>query len=223
MSEDNKMVSAGDGTSDVGGTGGTGGLHSISLGKSRRTFGRNNVISEGDTRTYGEAKWYVAHTYSGYENKVTTDLEKAIVNQNLGNMIQQVKVPTETIIELKDGKEKEVEKKIFPGYVFVKMILNDASWYIVRNVRGCTGFAGTSTKPIPLTNEEVEKLGIEVKTIKLSYEVGESVKITQGPLKNMVGRVSDINTEDKVVTVVVSMFGRETLVEMGLNQIEPVS
>lgn len=223
MSEDNKVVPTEDGSSKVENIANMGGLRGIPVGNSRRTFGRNNVISEKDNRPHGEAKWYVAHTYSGYENKVATDLEKAIVNQNLGDMIQQVKVPTETVVELKDGEEREIEKKIFPGYVFVKMVLNDASWYIVRNVRGCTGFAGTSTKPIPLTDKEVEKLGIEVKTIKLSYDVGESVRIMQGPLQNMVGRVSDINTKDKLVTVVVSMFGRETPVELGLNQIEPIN
>lgn len=168
-----------------------------------------------------EAKWYVVHTYSGYENKVASNLEKAIENQNLGEMIKEVKVPTEKVIEIKDGKEREVERKIFPGYVLVKMVLNDRSWYIVRNVRGCTGFVGPSTKPIPLTEEEVKKLGVEVKTIKLSYNIGESVKITDGPLKNMVGTVTKIDTENKTVEVTVSMFGRETPAELELGQIEP--
>jgi len=168
-----------------------------------------------------EAKWYVVHTYSGYENKVASNLEKAIENQNLGNMIREVKVPTEKVIEIKDGKEREVERKIFPGYVLVKMVLNDRSWYIVRNVRGCTGFVGPSTKPIPLTEEEVKKLGVEVKTVKLSYKVGESVKIIDGPLKNMVGTVTKIDTENKTVEVTVSMFGRETPAELELGQIEP--
>lgn len=168
-----------------------------------------------------EAKWYVVHTYSGYENKVASNLEKAIENQNLGEMIREVKVPTETVVEIKDGKEREVERKIFPGYVLVKMVLNDRSWYIVRNVRGCTGFVGPSTKPIPLTEEEVKKLGVEVKTVKLSYKVGESVKIIDGPLKNMVGTVTKIDTENKLVEVTVSMFGRETPAELELGQIEP--
>ena len=168
-----------------------------------------------------EAKWYVVHTYSGYENKVASNLEKAIENQNLSNMIQDVKVPTEKVTEIKDGKEHEVEKKIFPGYVLVKMVLNDKSWYIVRNVRGCTGFVGPSTKPIPLTEEEVAKLGVEVKTIKLSYKIGESVKIIDGPLKNMVGTVREIDKKNKTVQVVVSMFGRETPAELELSQIEP--
>ncbi len=168
-----------------------------------------------------EAKWYVVHTYSGYENKVASNLEKAIENQNLGDMIREVKVPTEKVIEIKDGKEREVERKIFPGYVLVKMVLNDRSWYIVRNVRGCTGFVGPSTKPIPLTEEEVKKLGVEVKTVKLSYKVGESVKVIDGPLKNMIGTVTKIDTKNKTVEVTVSMFGRETPAELELGQIEP--
>ena len=168
-----------------------------------------------------EAKWYVVHTYSGYENKVASNLEKAIENQNLGEMIREVKVPTEKVVEIKDGKEREVERKIFPGYVLVKMVLNDRSWYIVRNVRGCTGFVGPSTKPIPLTEGEVKKLGVEVKTVKLSYKVGESVKIIDGPLANMVGTVTKIDTKNKTVEVTVSMFGRETPAELELGQIEP--
>ncbi len=168
-----------------------------------------------------EAKWYVVHTYSGYENKVASNLEKAIENQNLGDMIREVRVPTEKVIEIKDGKEREVERKIFPGYVLVKMVLNDRSWYIVRNVRGCTGFVGPSTKPIPLTEEEVKKLGVEVKTVKLSYKVGESVKVIDGPLKNMIGTVTKIDTKNKTVEVTVSMFGRETPAELELGQIEP--
>lgn len=168
-----------------------------------------------------EAKWYVVHTYSGYENKVASNLEKAIENQNLSDMIKDVKVPIEKVTEIKDGKEREVERKIFPGYVLVKMVLNDRSWYIVRNVRGCTGFVGPSTKPIPLTEEEVRKLGVEVKTVKLSYKIGESVKIIDGPLANMVGKVTKIDTENKTVEVTVSMFGRETPAELELGQIEP--
>ena len=123
-----------------------------------------------------EAKWYVVHTYSGYENKVASNLEKTIENRGIRDLIQEVKVPTETVTEIKDNKEREVERKIFPGYVLVKMVLTDTSWYIVRNIRGCTGFVGPSTKPIPLTAEEVKKLGFEIKSIKLSYKVGESVK-----------------------------------------------
>ena len=169
-----------------------------------------------------EAKWYVIHTYSGYENKVASNLEKTIENQGMRELIQEVRVPTETVVEIKDNKEREVERKIFPGYVIVKMVMNDDSWYIVRNIRGCTGFVGTSAKPIPLTNEEVKKLGVERKTLKLSYKKGESVRIVDGPLTNFVGVVENIDEKNKTVTVTVSMFGRETPAELDLGQIEPV-
>lgn len=168
-----------------------------------------------------EAKWYVVHTYSGYENKVASNLEKTIANHNMKNMIQEVKIPTEIVTEIKDGKEHQTEKKIFPGYVLVKMILNNESWYMVRNIRGCTGFVGSSTKPIPLSPEEVKKLGVEVKSVKLSYKIGESVKIIDGPLANLIGKVESIDTKNKTVVVTVSMFGRETPTELNLGQIEP--
>ena len=169
-----------------------------------------------------EARWYVVHTYSGYENKVLSNLKKTIENRGIQQLIQEVKVPVETVLEIKDGKEREVERKIFPGYVLVKMILNDYSWYIVRNIRGCAGFVGSSTKPIPLTSEEVKKLGVDNRSIQLSYSVGESVRITEGSLADMVGKVSEIDTENKLARVIVSMFGRETPVELPLSQLEPV-
>lgn len=169
-----------------------------------------------------EAKWYVVHTYSGYENKVASNLEKTIENRNIRDMIQEVKVPTEKVTEIKDGKERLLERKVFPGYVLVKMVLNDESWYIVRNIRGCTGFVGPSTKPIPLTAEEVKKLGVEVKSVKLSYDIGETVKIIDGPLANLTGKVESIDTNNRIVKLTVSMFGRETPAEANLDQIEPV-
>ncbi len=169
-----------------------------------------------------EAKWYVIHTYSGYENKVASNLKKTIENHKMKDMIQEVIVPTETVTEIKDNKERQVERNVFPGYVLVKMILDDDSWYVVRNIRGCTGFVGASAKPLPLSPEEVKKLGVERKTVKLSYKLGESVRITEGPLANMVGVVKKIDTENKLVNVTVSMFGRETPVELQLGQIEPV-
>ncbi len=168
-----------------------------------------------------KAKWYVVHTYSGYENKVASTLEKTIENRGIRHMIQEVKVPTESVTEIKDGKQRQVEKKIFPGYVLVKMVLSDESWYIVRNIRGCTGFVGASTKPVPLTEQEVAKLGVEVKSVKLDYNIGEVVRIIDGPLTNLNGRVEYIDAENNVVKVIVSMFGRETLAELKLNQIEP--
>lgn len=169
-----------------------------------------------------EAKWYVVHTYSGYENKVASNLEKAIENSNLNNMIQNVKIPTEEVTEIKDGKERKIERKVFPGYVFIKMILNDRSWHIVRNIRGCTGFVGSSTEPTPLTEAEAKSLGVELKTIKLSYKVGDLVKITEGSLQNVTGRITEINTKEKTAKVLISMFGRETPTEVSLSQIEPL-
>ncbi len=169
-----------------------------------------------------EAKWYVVHTYSGYENKVASNLRKTIENRGIEDLIQDIKIPTETVLEIKDNKEREVERKIFPGYVLVKMILNDYSWYIVRNIRGCAGFVGSSTKPIPLTQEEVKKLGVEKRSVSLNYSVGESVRITEGALTNMVGKVVEIDTQQKIAKIVVSMFGRETPAEVPLSQLEPV-
>ena len=130
-----------------------------------------------------EAKWYVVHTYSGYENKVATNIEKAVENRGMHELIQEVKVPTETVTEIKDNKKREVERKIFPGYVLIKMIITDESWYIVRNTRGCTGFVGPSSKPIPLTEKEVAALGVEKRQIEVNYGVGDTIRITDGPME----------------------------------------
>lgn len=165
-----------------------------------------------------EARWYVVHTYSGYENKVASNLQKTVDNRQLHDLIEQVLVPTETVTEIKDEKKREVERKIFPGYVLVKMILTDESWYVVRNIRGCTGFVGPSSKPIPLTDEEVARLGVEKKEIEVSYGVGDSVQIIDGPLEGFVGIVEEIDKEKDRVRVTVSMFGRETPVELELHQ-----
>ncbi|MCI1966233.1 MAG: transcription termination/antitermination protein NusG [Oscillospiraceae bacterium] len=164
------------------------------------------------------ARWYVVHTYSGYENKVASNLEKTVENRQLHDLIQQILVPTETVTEIKDDKKRDVERKIFPGYVLVKMILTDESWYVVRNIRGCTGFVGPSSKPIPLTDEEVARLGVEKKEIEVSYDVGDSVQIIDGPLEGFVGVVEEVDKEKNRVRVTVSMFGRETPVELELNQ-----
>lgn len=170
-----------------------------------------------------EAKWYVVHTYSGYENKVASNLEKTVENRNLQDVIQEVKVPTEMVTEIRDnGVSKEVERKIYPGYVFIKMVYTDETWYVVRNIRGCTGFVGPSSKPVPLSDEEVVKMGVETRSVEISYEVGSSVRIIDGPLEDFVGIVEEIDTEKNFVRVVVSMFGRETPVDLELNQAEPV-
>lgn len=167
-----------------------------------------------------EAKWYIVHTYSGYENKVASNLEKTVENRGLKDLIQEVYVPTETVTEIKDSKKREVERKIFPSYVIVKMVLTDESWYIVRNIRGCTGFVGPSSKPIPLTKEEVARLGIEKKNVEVSYNVGDTVIITDGPLEESVGTVLELDTENNFVRVEISMFGRKTPVELELDQVE---
>ena len=169
-----------------------------------------------------EAKWYVVHTYSGYENKVASNLETTVENRNLGHLIQEIRVPTEKVTEIKDNKSREVERKVFPGYVIVKMIMNDDSWYIVRNIRGCTGFVGPSSKPVPLTDEEVERLGVEIKNVEVDYNVGDSVRIIDGPFDDSVGIVDELNKEKNSVRVIIHMFGRETPVELELHQVEPV-
>lgn len=169
-----------------------------------------------------ESRWYVVHTYSGYENKVASNLETTVENRQLHDLIQEIRVPTETVTEVKDGKQREVERKIFPGYVLVKMVMTDESWYIVRNIRGCTGFVGPSSKPIPLTDAEVARLGVESREVEVSYTVGDSVQIIDGPMEGFVGTVEKLDVEKNSVRVMVSMFGRETPVELELNQVETV-
>ena len=170
-----------------------------------------------------EAKWYVVHTYSRYENKVASNLEKTVENRQLQDLIQEIRVPTEKVTEITEsGKRKEVERKIFPGYVIVKMVMTDESWYAVRNIRGCTGFVGPSSKPIPLTEDEVARLGIEQRDIQVSYKVGDSVNIVDGPLEGFVGTVEEMDVEKNRIRVTVSMFGRETPVELELDQAELV-
>ena len=170
-----------------------------------------------------EAKWYVVHTYSGYENKVASNLEKTVENHQLQDLIHEIRVPTEKVLEVgSNGKTKEVVRKIFPGYVIIKMILTHESWYAVRDIRGCTGFVGPSSKPIPLTAEEVERLGVETRNVEVSYKVGDSVQITDGPLEGFIGTVDEIDIDKNRIRVTVSMFGRETPVDLELDQAEPV-
>lgn len=167
-----------------------------------------------------EAMWYVVHTYSGYENKVASNLETTVKNRNLGHLIQEIRVPTEKVTEIKDNKSHEVERKIFPGYVFVKMVMDDDAWYAVRNIRGCTGFVGPESKPEPLSENEVLSLGIETKSVEVTYKVGDIVRITESPFLNYEGTVQEIDLEKNSVRVTVSMFGRETPVELELDQVE---
>ena len=167
-----------------------------------------------------QARWYVVHTYSGYENKVAGSIENAVENRKLHDLICEVRVPSETVTEIKDNQKREVERKIFPGYVLVKMVMSDESWYVVRNTRGCTGFVGPGGKPIPLTEQEVAALGVEKHEIEINYAVGDTVKIIDGPLENFTGNVEEIDLDKNKVRVVVSMFGRETPVELELDQAE---
>ena len=170
-----------------------------------------------------QGRWYVVHTYSGYENKVATNLETIVENRRLHELIQDVKVPVEMVPEIKDGKERMVERKLFPGYVLVKMVMTDDSWYIVRNCRGVTGFVGPSSKPEPLSEAEVEKLGMTAQAeATVDYAVGDNVEITAGPLEGFVGVVESIDLQKQKVKVKVSMFGRETPAELELNQAKPL-
>ena len=167
------------------------------------------------------AKWYVVHTYSGYENKVATNLEKTIRNRRLQDYILDLKVPTETVTEIKDNKKREVERKVFPGYVLVKMIITGDTWYVIRNTRGVTGFVGPGSEPVPLTDEEVRSMGVEsTKQVEVNYGVGDSVRVTSGPLEDFIGVVDELDVPNNRVCVTLSMFGRETPVELELEQVE---
>ena len=169
-----------------------------------------------------EPRWYVVHTYSGYENKVKTDLEKTIKNRELEDFFFDIVVPMEEQIEIKDGKRKTNLKKVFPGYVLVKMIVTEESWYIVRNTRGVTGFVGSGTDPIPLTNEEIRNMGFEMTVVNVDYDVNDTVRVVNGPLASFIGTVQEINKEKNKVKVLVSMFGRETPVELEFSQVEKI-
>ena len=168
------------------------------------------------------ARWYVVHTYSGYENKVKVNLEKTIENRNLQELILNVEVPMEEQVELKDGKRKVTQKKIFPGYVLLKMFMTDDSWYVVRNTRGVTGFVGPGSKPVPLTDDEVNNMGIVEKVVNIDITVGENIKVVSGPLENFVALVKEINLEKHKIKALVNMFGRETLAELDFNQVEKI-
>ena len=167
------------------------------------------------------ARWYVAHTYSGYENKVKMNLEKIIENRGLGHLIFDIRIPTETIVESDGGTEKEVESKIFPSYVLIKMIMSDESWHVVRNIRGVTGFVGPEGKPVPLTDAEIASLGLMKHLEEVDYAVGDQVKIVSGPLEGFTGVVESIDIPSNKVNLTISMFGRETPAELELDQVEP--
>ena len=166
------------------------------------------------------ANWYVVHTYSGYENTVKATIEKYVENRGMQDLIHEISIPLETVTEITDNGPKVVERKVFPGYVLVKMVMTDDSWYVVRNTRGCTGFVGPNGKPIPLTEEEVAALGVEKREVEVNYDVGDMVRIIDGPLENFSGHVDEVDREKNKVRVTISMFGRETPVELKLDQAE---
>lgn len=173
-------------------------------------------------KDFEQGKWYVVHTYSGYENKVKANLEKLVENRGLQDYILEVKVPMEEKIEIKDGKRKSVMRKIYPGYVLVKMIMTDDTWYIVRNVRGVTGFVGPGSKPIPLSDDEIRKMGVEDIPVEIDLEVGDNVRVVSGPLENFIGVVDEIYPDKQKVRVSVSMFGRDTPIELNYDQIQKI-
>jgi transcriptional antiterminator NusG len=170
--------------------------------------------------TSSEAKWYVAHTYSGNENKVKVDIEKTIENRNLQDQIFEVAVPVQSTVELKNGVEKKIDRKIFPGYVLVHMIMNDETWYVVRNTRGVTGFVGPGSKPVPLSDEEIAKLGNREQEVVFNFEEGDTVVVTSGAWKDTVGVIKSINPSKRSVTINVEMFGRETPVELSFAEVK---
>ena len=167
-----------------------------------------------------EATWCVVHTYSGYENKVKVDIEKTIENRNLQDQILEVAVPMEDAVEVKNGVRKQVQRKLFPGYVLINMIMNDETWYVVRNTRGVTGFVGPGSKPVPLTAEEMIPLGIHEGKVEVDFEVGDAVMVTSGAWEGTIGNIKVINQGKQSITINVDMFGRETPVELNFTEVK---
>jgi transcription termination/antitermination protein NusG len=167
-----------------------------------------------------EASWYVVHTYSGYENKVKANIEKTIENRHLEDQILEVRVPMQEMVELKNGTRKTVQKKLFPGYVLINMIMNDDTWYVVRNTRGVTGFVGPGSKPVPLTEAEMRPLGIKVDNVVVDYQIGDTVMVIGGVWKDTVGVVQDMNHHKQTLTINVELFGRETPVEISFAEVQ---
>ena len=184
---------------------------------------RKNIASplEGEgIRGDGQARWYVVHTYSGHENKVKVNIEKMVETRDMHDVILDIIVPEEDRIEVKNGQKRIKKRKMFPGYVIVKMIVNNESWYLVRNTQGVTGFVGQGSDPIPLTPEEVARMGIEKTDIDLDVEIGDTVRVISGPFETMMGEVTDINPDKQVLTVKISAFGRDTPVELEFTQVD---
>ncbi|MEI3501259.1 MAG: transcription termination/antitermination protein NusG [Anaerovoracaceae bacterium] len=177
----------------------------------------------GDSSDSDKAKWYVVHTYSGHENKVKVNIEKMVENRGMQDLIQSVIVPTEDVVEIKNGQRKVKTHKMFPGYVIIKMIVTSESWYLIRNTQGVTGFVGHGSDPIPLTSDEVRRMGIEKVLVSIDVAVGDTVKVIDGPFDNFMGVIEEINMEKQIMKVLISMFGRETPVELEFGQVEKIS
>lgn len=169
-----------------------------------------------------KAKWYVVHTYSGHENKVKVNIEKIVENRGMQDLVLSIIVPTEDHVEIKNGQRKVKTRKMFPGYVLVKMIVTNESWYLVRNTQGVTGFVGHGSEPIPLTNEEVRRMGIEKVYIQMDIEPGDSVKVINGPFESFMGVVEEVNMDKQTLKVRISMFGRDTPVELEFGQVDKI-
>ena len=167
-----------------------------------------------------ETNWYVVHTYSGYENKVKANIEKTIENRHLEDQILEVRVPMQDVVELKDGASRQVSKKMFPGYVLINMVMNDDTWYVVRNTRGVTGFVGPGSKPVPLTEEQMRPLGVQSDSVQIDFAEGDNVVVTGGVWKDTVGVIQAINENKQSVTINVDLFGRETPVEISFTEIK---
>ena len=170
-----------------------------------------------------EAKWYVVHTYSGYENKVKANIEKTIENRKLQDQILEVSVPMQNVLELKNGAKKQVQKKMFPAYVLINMIMNDDTWYVVRNTRGVTGFVGPGSKPVPLTEREMRNLGIKSETVVVDFEEGDMIVVIGGVWKDTVGAITAMNHNKQTVTINVELFGRETPVEVSFADVKKMN
>lgn len=171
-----------------------------------------------------EAKWYVAHTYSGYENKVKESIEKTVENRGLENMIMDIRVPMEDVVEKRGETEKIVQRKLFPGYVVIKMVMNEESWYVVRNTRGVTGFVGPGSKPVPLSDAEVARMGVDtVRKESIKFAIGDLVEIKSGPMEGFSGNIEKMDNDTGTLWVTVSMFGRETTVEINHTQVSQMA
>ncbi|MFI3175530.1 MAG: transcription termination/antitermination protein NusG [Bacillota bacterium] len=177
---------------------------------------------EEETKQSKDIRWYVVHTYSGYENKVKANIEKTVENRGMQDQILEISVPMQDVVEMKDGQKKTVSRKVFPGYVLIRMEMNDETWYVVRNTRGVTSFVGPGSKPVALTELEVRTMGIETTEIEIDLEVGDSVRVITGPFADSVGQIQEVNVNKKIVVVSLSIFGRETPVELDFLQIDKV-